>query len=181
MADPSRPAGWGAPVRSNGASNRRTAAPWEPATECSTSGTRCSRGEAPILVKNVVAAATVTKNSAVLTESPARRGACPEPVEVVICPQPPPPLASKNPATNPSGAVHPASFRGAGYPRPASMSTSTDWISSELREIAPTLRRQGNRTELSVSQSVGHAQPCSSRTPRTEWFANHGKARLFQP
>src|SRR6185369_15835674 len=36
-------------------------------------------GEAPSSTKNVVAAATVTKNSVVLTEPTAIRGACPEP------------------------------------------------------------------------------------------------------
>src|SRR5665647_1584684 len=74
-------------------------------TPPNTNGMRCSSDELPSSVKNVVVAATVTKNSAVLTEPTAWRGACPEPtsVEVVIGPQPPPPLASRNPATNPSG------------------------------------------------------------------------------
>jgi hypothetical protein len=60
----------------------------------STSGIRCSGGEAPSSAKNVVAAAAVTKNSVVLTEPTVWRGACPEPmsVEVVSGPQPPPPL-----------------------------------------------------------------------------------------
>src|SRR5436309_6822848 len=79
-----------------------------------TSGTRCSSGEAPSSVKNVAAAATVTKNSVVLTEPTVSRGACPEPinVEVVTGPQPPPPLASRNPETNPSGTTQPAEVRG---------------------------------------------------------------------
>src|SRR5215208_1014056 len=79
-----------------------------------TSGIRYCKDDAPSSAKNVVAAATVTKNSVVLTEPTVWRGACPEPisVEVVIGPQPPPPLASRNPDKNPSGAVQPAGFRG---------------------------------------------------------------------
>src|SRR5262249_20393393 len=78
------------------------------------SGTRCSSGEAPSSAKNVAAAATVTKNSVVLTEPTVSRGGCPEliKVDVVTGPQPPPPLASRNPETNPSGITQPPAARG---------------------------------------------------------------------
>jgi hypothetical protein len=63
----------------------------------------------------VVAAATVTKNSVAFTEPTASRGAWPEPTsaEVATGPQPPPPLASRKPATKPTGPTH-----GAGASRP---------------------------------------------------------------
>ena len=75
-----------------------------------TSGTRFCSGAAPSSMKNVVAAATVTKNSVALTEPTVWRGAWPEPtsVDVVTGPQPPPPLASRKPATKPTGAIQPA-------------------------------------------------------------------------
>jgi len=75
-----------------------------------TSGTSCCNGEAPSSTKKVVADATVTKNSAVLTEPTVWRGACPEPtrVEVSTGPQPPPPLASRKPAAKPAGGIQPA-------------------------------------------------------------------------
>ncbi len=65
-------------------------------------------GDAPSSTKNVVAAAMVTKNSVVLTEPTAMRGAWPEPtrLDVATGPQPPPPLASRKPATNPIGPTH---------------------------------------------------------------------------
>src|SRR5829696_1457842 len=72
-----------------------------------TSGTRYWKADAPSSTKNVVAAATVTKNSVVLTEPTVCRGACPEPISVEVStgPQPPPPLASRKPAQNPNGVV----------------------------------------------------------------------------
>src|SRR5262249_2566735 len=83
-------------------------------TPPSTSGIKCSSGTRPSSVKNMVAAETVTRNSAVLTEPTEYRGAWPDATSVVvdIGPQPPPPVASRNPATNPSTAVQPAGFRG---------------------------------------------------------------------
>src|SRR5215208_5173154 len=72
-----------------------------------TSGIRYCKDDAPSSTKNVVAAATVTKNSVVLTEPTVYCGACPEPISVDVStgPQPPPPLASRNPAQNPSGLL----------------------------------------------------------------------------
>ena len=69
----------------------------------------------------VVAAAMVTKNSVVFTEPTDMRGACPEPskVEVATGPHPPPPLASRKPATKPSGGVHLAGASRAGAMRQA--------------------------------------------------------------
>src|SRR6186997_3430406 len=74
------------------------------------SATRLGSGDAPSSTKNVVAAAMVTKNSVVLTEPTARRGACPDPTsaEVATGPHPPPPLASRNPAAKPTGGTQPA-------------------------------------------------------------------------
>jgi hypothetical protein len=56
----------------------------------------------------LVAAAVVTKNSVVLTDPIVVRGAWPDPtsVDVATGPQPPPPLASRKPATSPMGAAH---------------------------------------------------------------------------
>lgn len=59
----------------------------------------------PIIVKKVATSATVTKNSARLTEPIENLGLCPlaTKVDVTIGPQPPPPIASKNPPDTPNG------------------------------------------------------------------------------
>src|SRR5436190_4479487 len=73
-------------------------------------------GEAPSSTKNVVAAAMVTKNSVVLTEPTVVRGVCPDPIKVDVAtgPQPPPPLASRKPATKPIGPIQGAGASRAG-------------------------------------------------------------------
>lgn len=59
----------------------------------------------PINVKKVATSATVTKNSARLTEPIVNLGLFPfaTKVDVTIGPQPPPPIASKVPPTVPNG------------------------------------------------------------------------------
>ena len=61
----------------------------------------------PIVTTKVADWTTVTKNSARFTDPIAMRGSWPRPtsVEVTIGPQPPPPIASINPPTNPSAST----------------------------------------------------------------------------
>jgi hypothetical protein len=61
----------------------------------------------PIVATNVAVTTLVTKNSAAFAEPMARRGVIRHPikVEVTIAPHPPPPIASSNPPTTPSGAT----------------------------------------------------------------------------
>lgn len=66
---------------------------------------QCPINMAPRVKKNVIDSDIVTKNSAELTEPIASRGFFPLATRVVVTmgPQPPPPIASKNPPANPNG------------------------------------------------------------------------------
>lgn len=68
---------------------------------------QCYNNNIPMVAKKVIDSATVTKNSAELTEPMAYRGWFPFATKVVVTmgPQPPPPMASKNPPANPNGIV----------------------------------------------------------------------------
>ena len=58
----------------------------------------------PMVATNVAVTVAVTKNSATLAEPIANRAVAPRPIRVVvtIAPQPPPPIASRNPPSNPT-------------------------------------------------------------------------------